>query len=100
MKFACALMWILSLFDGLATWFAISHGYAREANPFMELCIRHGWATFFVVKLLLTTVGCWGLWKLQNLSRVVFWLVVAIDGLYLAVAGLHVYIFTLVWRHL
>ncbi len=62
MEAAVTVFWWLSLLDGLATYYFVAvRQCAREANPFMLLCIEHGWWVFFAVKIALATVTAVGL---------------------------------------
>ena len=69
------IFWILNTLDTLTTWYAISHRFAREGNPFMRYVIENtGWVGFFIIKFLMGTCLVWFLWnqvnKIKPLQRI------------------------------
>jgi hypothetical protein len=84
------LLWLLSLADALLTIVATRAG-ARELNPVMAASLAHGAWYFLLVKMLLTTVGCWFLYK----GGERLWVKRAAIGcvcVYAAVLCLHIYV--------
>jgi Ca2+/Na+ antiporter len=84
-------IFILCLFDGGATVYAIEHGIGKESNPLMFLCIETlNVDGFLFVKIfigsivLFLTIGFWNRFKVARVGGVV---VVAV---YLAVAIYHI----------
>ena len=51
MKASLIALWVLNIFDLLATWYGVHiTGYAVEMNPFMAWAMGHGLAVFALVK--------------------------------------------------
>jgi hypothetical protein len=91
-------LWFLNLFDALATWFAVSHGYAREGNPLMALALEHGTWLFFLIKLLMVTGALAALlFARARWPKMVAWTMLIITSCYIAICTMHVY-FYMLWR--
>jgi hypothetical protein len=67
-RLSIVLLWILNLWDALATWYAVRVAmYAHELNPSMAWAIEAGPLAFFGIKIVAAVVvyaivGAWHLY--------------------------------------
>lgn len=101
MKKAVIILWLLNLFDAIATWYAVEiAGFARENNPSMAKLIEMGPWLFFGVKVGMVTFLIWSILYAYRLGartwlvEMMLWLGVLVYG---CVALLHIYGF-IFWR--
>lgn len=101
MRKAAVTLWLLNLFDALATWYAVKrvHPYAREANPVAGMLMDHGPWWFFGVKVGAVTAATLLLVFVRGRRpRLVDWTLGVAVVVYGLLALVHIYGF-LIWRH-
>lgn len=91
-----ACIWILNIFDGIATLYAIREGYAVEGNPIMDVALSKGALNFFLIKMGLVTLGAVGIFLAHSKYRAIYKLLLPVAGVYGLIACLHVYGFLFV----
>jgi hypothetical protein len=79
------LLAILNIIDAFSTLYFVSHGYAIELNPLMDILIQKGWELFIFIKLFISLMVCYIFWILRNRKLLQFLLI--------PVTLLYIYIF-------
>ncbi len=91
-----ATLWILNIFDALATYSAIKEGYATEDNPLMDAALSQGIFRFFMFKIALVTLGviafAYASRKHKNIHKVL----IPLTGVYGLIACMHLYGFAFI----
>lgn len=84
-----AVLLVCNLVDGIFTMAYVHVGMAEEANPLMDMFLRHSFVAFIVAKLALVSVGVGALWKCRATKTARVGLVV-VSVAYVALVCYHV----------
>lgn len=80
-------LFLLCVFDTIATIYGIEFCEAKEINPLMDILIQHSYIAFAITKIVLTALSVFVLYKYKNHP----WSKVAINSLLLIYATLGMY---------
>ena len=84
-----ALLFVLSVLDGVLTMLALSSGKYYEVNPLMRSALEQGDSIFVLSKLSLTLLSCILLYRLWD-DRFAKWMTIFLLALYTMVNMNHI----------
>lgn len=93
---ALLVLWVMNLFDAVATAYGVSKGYAYEVNPAAAWVMSHGVWLFVAAKVLsvsLALSALLALWERSESHRVVLWVVRVLASLYVLLGAWHVVVY-------